>query len=94
MTTNTTINEAIQEYSDSNLLQYLQEKIEEGGRDDKEEVMQMCSYYRNKFECTPLQLALQLDKSLVEEVYVIMDMGGRELVRKKDKYGRTALHYE
>ena len=51
-------------------------------------------YYRNKFECTPLQLALQLDKSLVEEVYVIMDMGGRELVRKKDKYGRTALHYE
>ena len=43
MTTNTTINEAIQEYSDSNLLQYLQEKIEEGERDDKEEVMQMCS---------------------------------------------------
>ena len=49
------------------------------------------SYDTNLSSCTSLQLALKF--GLMETIPKLLDMGGCELVWKKDECGRTALHY-
>ena len=92
----TLLSTAIQDYGDDELLCYLQEEIEYKGR--REELMEMMTwrnptYHDGKhLQLTSLQLALSCQKSK-KVISKIIDIGGRELLMKNDKYhGQTALH--
>ena len=94
--TKTLLSTAIAEYDDDiKLLCYLQEEVENKGR--QEELMEMIKWDHPdktgiKIKCTYLQLALRYQKSRKKVIFKIMDMGGRELVMKKGQNGDTALH--
>ena len=81
---------AIIEYDDTELLRYLQEEIENQGR--QEELMQMITRRTTNRKTSSLQMALNYKKSK-EVIFKIMEMGGRELLMKIDGYGYTALYY-
>ena len=85
-----TKNEVICEYDYSYLFQYLQENIEDKEKNE-ENVTQLCSY-SDHYLHTLLHLALKLEKS-VEIVSKLINIGGRELIMKKNQDGQTALHF-
>ena len=89
--------EAIQEYDDVQLLQYLQEKVRNKKGSHREVMQKVCTYnnskkydgyYSKKGLCTSLQYALFCDKSK-EVMSELIYIGGRDLVMEKDdKAGR------
>lgn len=82
-----TLFEAIKEYYDDQLLQYLEE-IESKG--NHAEVMQM-HLFEGKI-CTTLQLTLKFDRS-AEVISSLIDIGGKKLVMMCEESHGSALHW-
>ena len=85
----------IEEYNDTELLRYLEEDIENQGRQDELMQMMTCRDPNNdskEIQCTSLQLALNNQK-LKKAIFRMMKIGGRQLVMMNDEHGNTSLHY-
>ena len=82
-----TLSTAIKEYNDTEFLRYLQEEIENKGRQG--ELMEMMTCHEIQY--TSLQMALIYQKSK-EAIFKMMDIGGIELIMMNDQYDETALH--
>ena len=86
MTESISIEKAIREYSNAELLQYLQDIENE---ENYKKVMQECMFRWSRgfsvllpqSRCTSLMLALDLGKS-VEVILKLIDIGGKELVMR------------
>ena len=86
--------EAITEYDDTQLLQYLQEIENQEARQEK--LMQMMKWtnpiHHVKEDWTSLQLALYHNKPK-EVIFLMIDIGGKQLVMKESEKGRlTTIH--
>ena len=81
------LSQAIIEYQDDKLLEYLQDKIE--NEEIHGEVMQMCGFQEGILY-TPLQLAFKLNKSM-EVILKLIDIGGTDMVMIDES--RSALHW-
>ena len=71
--------EAIHDYDDTQLLGYLEEEIANRGN-------------YGGLLCILLQQALSEGRSITV-IFKLMDMGGSELVKKRNEIGETALHF-
>ena len=86
------LSEVILEYDDDRLIRYLQEEIENKGK--QKEVMQMMKWLydpdHDEKPCTLLQFALYHNKSK-EVIFKLIEIGGRELINVKHIEGSSAL---
>ena len=95
------IHEAIQEYDDNQLLCYLQDIEINYQETRKEEMLEMVKgkppflFLRGEIDCTLLHLVLyqyMMNHRSKEIIIKLIDIGGKQLVMKKNDGGQTALH--